>query len=95
MESEPTVLFGAISALFTALIYVARTAYNEMKAERDFYRQEILTALTAIIQQEARSREERDRMIKEVLTGLGNMNRTSLRVVAALRKKGIIDALPD
>lgn len=77
--NDTTVLIGAISALASALAVVAKAAYAEMKAERDYLRSEVLTALTAIVTKAAQTTEERDRMIRELTTKIDNVRRLLTR----------------
>ena len=63
---DTTVLIGAISALASALAVVAKAAYAEMKAERDYLRNEVLTALTAIVTKAADSTAQRDRQAADL-----------------------------
>ena len=80
---EP-LLIAAISALATALSVVAKTAYTSMREERDFLREEVLTALRVIIERVASSSAHRDDAIREINNKLENLR----RLVMARRNGG-------
>lgn len=70
----PTVvLYGAISALFGALVYVAKAAYaamredrDNLKKERDELRDDILEGLTVIMTRMNEVARERDTMVADI-----------------------------
>jgi len=68
-------LIAVISALATALSVVARTAYMSMREERDFLREEVLTALRVIIERVASSATHREDTVRELNTKLDNLRR--------------------
>lgn len=72
---EPAILIGAISALTSALIYVAKITYTEVKTERDHLRAEVLAALTAIALRMNEVARERDAMVTEIGAKLDSLKR--------------------
>ena len=72
-------LIAVISTLATALSVVARTAYMSMREERNFMREEVLTALRVIIERVATSATHRDDTVREINTKLDNIRRLILQ----------------
>lgn len=64
MEDQvPALLIAAISALASALAVVAKTAYQEVRAERDWLRSEIMATLVSMGERDRATVAERDRAI--------------------------------
>lgn len=73
------VLVAVISALTSALIVVAKTAYTSMRDERDFLRAEVLAALTAIVQRGSEVTRQRDEMVGDINNKLDSLRRLIVR----------------
>ena len=81
-------LAGVISALASALVYIAKVAYSEMRAERDYLRNEILEALSAIVGRMNEVALERDQMAHNHETKLDNLQRQIVKVLNIVGKLG-------
>ena len=81
-------LIGVISALVSALLYVVRTRDNEMKAERDYLRAEVIAALTAIVHRMNEVARERDVLAHNLEVRLDNLQRLVVQVKNIVGKLG-------
>lgn len=89
-EVPQIVLYGAISALFGALVYVAKTAYLAVQAERDRIREERdrlrideLAGITAIMNRMNEVAKERDQLAADHAEQTAQI----IRHIAAINRK--------
>lgn len=81
MNIDEGVLYGAIGALFSALVALARYVHLETKNERDQLRRDVLMTLASMAEREARTRDERDALVREILVKIDGVRRILTRKV--------------
>lgn len=74
------ILVTFITGVSSALAFVAKVAYGEIKNDRDFLRGEILKALSAIMIRMNDVARERDVLAKDLETKLDNIRRIVTRM---------------
>ena len=75
MNIDEGVLYGAIGALFSALVALARYVHMEVKKERDQLREDVLATLASMAERESRTRDERDALVREIIVKIDGVRR--------------------